>query len=671
MWNRLARNPFSKARNAEKEHHCDCTSSFDGDLLSVDANDCSGGGILSENPACRATVIDALTQREANQVLVRRNGIERAYEGDDAAFLVSAGRFAERVAFYDETLAERARRDPIRAGTDAVGRAGQVSKIVAETGLAEGVHRIDGYDEFRPFVGPTIARSRVAVRPPPRARLEDQYTLETGATVRCYDTAGTATTVENDTLRTYHLEPLETSFDASALETLHRATERLASGSVGRGAGTGKRAPGQAVRAVATVDDPIDDLAAVLRKYTQGYGILSDLFADAAISDVFATAPVEENPLRVRIEGELMQTNVRLTTAGAESLASGFRRRSGRAFSRASPTLDAVAEVHDTTVRVAGVTDPVSDGVGFAFRVQSGDTWTLPMLVENGTVPADAAGLLSLAVERAAAGLVAGTRGGGKTTCLGALLWELPSGTRTVVIEDTRELPVESLQRDGRDVQSLLTTANEDEPGVRPADALKTALRLGEGALVIGEVRGEEVSVLYEAMRVGASGSAVLGTIHGDCGEAVYERVVTDLGVTPSSFATTQFVVTLESYESGETSGDSGESGKRVKGIEEVVGDGDSIRFEPLYKLDDGNLASTGRIDRGNSVLVSDLAESAETYADVRAALAARTSEIENRVNTLNPEFSVTESKMSRSRINRSKADGSRMDRSKTGDESA
>ncbi|GAA5055531.1 ATPase, T2SS/T4P/T4SS family [Haladaptatus pallidirubidus] len=635
MWDRLAKNPFLKRGGSKKVRNCDCNTSFDGDQLVVDVDDCSGGGLLAENPDCRATVIDALAHREANRVVIRRNGVERAYEGDDAALLASAGRFAERASFYDETLAERARRDPIRAGIDAIGRAGTVSKIAAETGLAEGVHRIDGYDDFRPFVGPAIARSRVVVQPPPRARLEDRYTLETGATVRWYGTA-----VEtDDTLRTYHIEPLENSFDVSAFETLHRAVERLASGGV---KGSGTRAPGRAVRAVATVDDPVDDLTAVLEKYTQGYGILSDVFADSAVSDVFATAPVDANPLRVRIDGELMRTNVRLTTVGAESLASGFRRTSGRAFSRASPTLDAVAEVRGTSVRVAGVTNPISDGVGFAFRVQSEERWTLTTLVENETISADAAGLLSFAVERAAAGLVAGARGAGKTTCLGALLWELPKETRTVVIEDTRELPVESLQRDGRDVQSLLTTANEDESGVRPVEALRTALRLGEGALVVGEVRGEEATVLYEAMRVGASGSAVLGTIHGDCGEAVYERVVTDLGVAPSSFATTQFVITLEPYETAET------SGKRVKRIEEVVGDGDSIRFESLYELDDGELVSTGRIDRGNSALVADLAGSTETYADVRAAIAARTSDIEERVGRSNPSFEATTERMVR-----------------------
>ncbi len=630
-------NPLSNFREADRD--CRCDASFDDDVLVVDASDCPERGDLAESAACRANVIDALAAREAESVLVRQNGIERAYEGDDAAFLVASGRFTERVAFYDDALAERARRDPLRAGIDAIGRAGPVADIAAETGLAEGVHRIEGYETaFRPFVGPTIARSRVAVRLPPNARLVDQYVLPTTGTVRYYDAADDRGA--HDDLRTYHVEPLESSFDDCAFETLHRAADLLASGGV-KG---GKRAPGRAVRAVATRDDPVDDLREVLEKYTHGYGILADLFADPAVSDVFATAPVDANPLRVRVDGERMRTNVRLTTRGAASLASRFRRTSGRAFSRASPTLDAVAEVDDTTVRVAGVTDPVSDGLGFTFRVQSNETWTLPALVETGTVPADAAGLLSVAVERAGAGLVAGTRGAGKTTCLGALLREIPKRTRTVVIEDTPELPVESLQRDGRDVQALRTTASDDEPGLCPADALRTALRLGEGALVVGEVRGEEANVLYEAMHVGASGSAVLGTIHGDCGDAVYERVVTDLGVPPSSFATTDFVVTLESYEATDGGRESG--GKRVKCIEEVVATGDSIRFESLYELDGTNLASTGRIDRGNSVLVAELVDSTETYADVRSAIAERTAALESRAERRNPEVEITTTKM-------------------------
>ncbi len=175
-----------------------------------------------------------------------------------------------------------------------------------------------------------------------------------------------------------------------------------------------------------------------------------------------------------------------------------------------------------------------------------------------------------------------------------------------------------------------LRTESGDGPGLAPPEALRTALRLGEGALVVGEVRGDEAAVLYEAMRVGASGDAVLGTIHGDGGAGVRERVVSDLGVPTSSFATTDFVVTLEAVQTP--------AGKRrrVKTVEEVV-DGD--RFETLFEVGEaqrtskasgttasktGEITATGCIDRGNSAPVAALAEADETYADVREALAER-----------------------------------------------
>ena len=606
-------------RDRDGDSACGCDPSFEGDRLRLDAEDCPGDGDLADSPACRATVVAALADRDAESVVTRTAGLERAYEDDAAAFLVAAGRFVERVAFYDGNLADRATRDPLGAVRAAMGRAGPVQEIAAETGLAEGARRFDGYsDALRAFVGPRVARTRVAARPPADARLAAEYDLSSGATVRIYDAPETS-------LRTYHLEPVEHAFDSTALVTLSRAYELLAEGAVDGG----ERAPSRAVRRVADPDDPVAELVAALRKHTRGYGVLADCFADPDVSDVFATAPVAENVLRVSADGERMRTNVRLTESGAETLASRLRRASGRAFSRASPTLDATAETGTGAIRVAGVTDPVSDGPGFAFRAHEAAALTLPALVANETLPADAAALLSVAVERAVAGLVAGTRGAGKTTLLGALLWELPAATRTVVIEDTPELPASALQRHGRDVQPLLTTTGGSGtcsgngsrgdpgggPGLAPADALRTALRLGEGALVVGEVRGEEAAVLYEAMRVGASGSAVLGTIHGDRAEVVRERVVSDLDVPASSFAATDLVVTLEPYRTP-----SGRR-RRVAAIEEVVG---PDRFEPLFELVDGSLDPTGRIDRGNSALVTQLAESEESYADVRAALADR-----------------------------------------------
>ena len=70
-----------------------------------------------------------------------------------------------------------------------------------------------------------------------------------------------------------------------------------------------------------------------------------------------------------------------------------------------------------------------------------------------------------------------------------------------------------------------------------------TALRLGDSALVIGEVRSREALALYEAMRIGALANVVMGTIHGDSAYGVFDRVVNDLGVPPTSFKATDMIL--------------------------------------------------------------------------------------------------------------------------------
>ncbi|QLD86289.1 type II/IV secretion system ATPase subunit [Natronomonas halophila] len=574
---------------------CGCVPSVEADRLHVDSDDCAGEGRLAEEPACRGTVVEALEDRDVTAVRTRASGFERAYEDDAAALLVAAGRFAEAAAFHDADLAARARRDPLGAARVASGRGDPLARIAAETGLATFLGA-DYETALRPSVGPTVARSRVATRPPADATLTERYELDTGAVVRHYT---------GDDLSTYHLTPAEHRLDADATATLAAAYDRLAEG----GVTGGQRAPGRAVRAVADTGQPVETLATALEKHTRGLGALEDCFADPEVTDAFVTAPVENNRIRVRRDGETMRTNVRLTTDGAAALASRFRRASGRAFSKASPTLAATVDAGGRRVRVAGVTDPVSDGVGFTFRAHDESAFRLADLVENGTLDPEGAALLSVAVERGAAVLLAGARGAGKTTLLGALLWELPPSVRTVVIEDTPELPVEELQSTGRDVQPL-RVATGDGASIEPTDALRTALRLGDGALVVGEVRGEEAQVLYEAMRVGAADGAVLGTIHGGGGESVRERVVTDLGVPETAFADTDFVVTVEAYDDGD-----GRT-RRLRAVEAVRRTANGVGFETV--ADDEGLCLA------DSPAIADLAAPNETAADVRADIESR-----------------------------------------------
>ena len=87
--------------------------------------------------------------------------------------------------------------------------------------------------------------------------------------------------------------------------------------------------------------------------------------------------------------------------------------------------------------------------------------------------------------------------------------------------------------------------SSEESSEISPTHALRTALRLGESVLILGEVRGEEVKVLFESMRVGAAGNLIMGTIHGSTTQDVYERIVYDIGVSPSSFKAVEAVVII------------------------------------------------------------------------------------------------------------------------------
>jgi hypothetical protein len=131
---------------------------------------------------------------------------------------------------------------------------------------------------------------------------------------------------------------------------------------------------------------------------------------------------------------------------------------------------------------------------------------------------------------------------------MSALMLEILQNSRIIVQEDTLELPVMYMKNIGFNSQRLKTRSaigadDRSTAEVSPANALRTALRLGDSAIVIGEVRSVEAKVLYEAMRVGAAGNVVMGTIHADSAYAVWDRVVNDLEVPTTSFKATDLVV--------------------------------------------------------------------------------------------------------------------------------
>lgn len=354
-----------------------------------------------------------------------------------------------------------------------------------------------------------------------------------------------------------------------------------------------------------------DRLVDVIVQYTAGLGILEHLLNDPIIQDIYIDSPSGMSPIYVSIAGKgteglppICSTNIIMPDDDIQGILSRFKFISGRPFSEAHPLLE--CDVHEYDTRISAIGPPLSpDGIAFAMRKHSAEPWTLPRLIAAGSITPLAAGLISFLLDGKSTMIIAGSRGSGKSSLLSAIMLEFPQSQRILTIEDTLELPVNYMKKIGYKVQSMkISSSMADIADRSSTDALRVSLRLGESALVLGEVRGEETRTLYEAMSAGTAGSSVLGTFHADSARSVYKRVVSDMGINPQSFAATDIVIIAGMVRPG----GSMTFKRKVIEISEYVKD-DPGRFNDIMKLqpESENILPTEMLER-NSLQIGKIA---------------------------------------------------------------
>ncbi len=195
---------------------------------------------------------------------------------------------------------------------------------------------------------------------------------------------------------------------------------------------------------------------------------------------------------------------------------------------------------------------------------------------------------------------------------LGSCLVQVMPKLRTLTVEDTLELPVEQLRLLGYNIERLKSRSviTQIETELSAAEALRAALRLGDSCLIMGEVRSTEALALYEAMRIGALANLVAGTIHGESAYGVFDRVVNDLGVPPTSFKATDIVLVCNSLKTP----DGMRAFRRVVELTEVrkhwksdpVEEGGFVNLLE-YSAKDDKLKPTKTLLTGESVVLNDI----------------------------------------------------------------
>lgn len=221
-------------------------------------------------------------------------------------------------------------------------------------------------------------------------------------------------------------------------------------------------------------------------------------------------------------------------------------------------------------------------------------------LIANGTVSKPIGSFLKAAVAARKNIMIAGATNAGKTTMLRALANEIKPSERLITVERALELGL------GEDVELHPNVVSFEERlpnseglgGVSMADLVRRSLRMNPSRVIVGEVLGDEIVTMLNAMSQGNDGS--LSTIHANSSLEVFNRIGTyaiqsrerlPLEATTMLIAgALDFVVFLRKHNDHATGGG---QARVVESIREVVGhDGQVLSSEVFAPGPDGRAAA-------------------------------------------------------------------------------
>jgi Flp pilus assembly CpaF family ATPase len=150
---------------------------------------------------------------------------------------------------------------------------------------------------------------------------------------------------------------------------------------------------------------------------------------------------------------------------------------------------------------------------------------SLDDLVQLGAIDIGLREFLAAAVRGRLQLIVAGATGAGKTTMLRALASEIPATERIITVETELELGLDRFPDLHPDVVALeAREPNVEGVGrVTPADLVRMSLRMNPDRVIVGEVRGDEVIPMLNAMSQGNDGS--MCTLHADSSATVFNKL--------------------------------------------------------------------------------------------------------------------------------------------------
>ncbi|MBN1358237.1 type II/IV secretion system ATPase subunit [Candidatus Bathyarchaeota archaeon] len=252
-----------------------------------------------------------------------------------------------------------------------------------------------------------------------------------------------------------------------------------------------------------------------------GFGRIDPLMRDPNIEDISCDGV--QKPVYIWHRNyESIQTNLEFPSDEVlDNTVVKLVHMAGKHVSTAFPIVDAsLPGKHRLAVAYRREITPF--GTAFTIRKFREDPYSIIDLINIGTFSEEMAAYFWMCLENRASIMVLGGTAAGKTTALNSLACLIKPGSKIITIEETAEL---NLPHDNW--VSLIARQSYGLGGsgvgeVALFDLVKTSMRHRPDIMIVGEVRGNEAYVLFQALATGHGGMC---TMHADGLDSAVKRL--------------------------------------------------------------------------------------------------------------------------------------------------
>src|SRR3989442_45678 len=299
-----------------------------------------------------------------------------------------------------------------------------------------------------------------------------------------------------------------------------------------------------------------------LRRDVSGFGIIDPLMHDINIEDISCSGT--DKPIYVWHRNyDSIPTNIRFgSEEKLNSFVSRIVFRAGKHVSAAFPIAD-LALQGNHRISVLYQKEITPKGSSFTIRKFKEDPYTVIDLIKFGTINLEIAAYLCMLVEAKMSFIVIGPTASGKTTLLNAITGLVHPDYKIFSVEDVAEININ--HENWFTLISRTGFGLEGEGEIGLYALLQSGMRHRPDYIAVGEIRGEEAYVMFQAM---ATGHAGLCTMHADGLESAIKRLQQKpMDIPPAYVSLMNCALVVKRVRESST----GQSSRRVIVVSEIV----------------------------------------------------------------------------------------------------